>query len=194
MALSWLFETIATMLLGGLGALIGALILWKLYALPKINRWIIEQGSAKIREWMNAVVEDPEGIQAQQVGKLTGVAFAYGLQGLEQLVSTKEGRERLGPFLEIIQTHIEQSIFATWGHILNKLKEKGADMGMDASGIPPELLGIGETLIPKKFKEAGIGVPQIMNIAGWLSQFKGNGSGASGGVSPARGSGSYNVR
>ena len=200
MALDSLIDTLLTLALGALGALGGALILWKLYALPKINRWIIEQGSAKIREWMHAVVEDPAGEQAQQVGKLTGVAFSYALQGFEELVSTKDGRERLAPFLDVIQTHITQSIFASWGHILNKLREEGGAMNLGETGIPPEFLAFGDKLLPKKITEAGIGVKDILGMASWLSQFKGNGSGQSslpmalGGASSARGSGSYNLR
>lgn len=167
------------MALGAFGALLGALFLWKLYALPKISKWIIEQGSGRLKAWMAAVLDDPEGDEAQQVGKLTGVAFSYALQGLDELVSTKEGRERIAPFMEMVQQHIEQSIFATWGHILQKLKDSGDGMpGMAGTGIPSEMLGLGDKLLPKALKDNGIGIPQIMKIAGMLGMFNGgNGSG-----------------
>jgi len=191
--LDWLVQALLTMGLGALGALMGALILWKLYALPKISRWIIEQGSGRIKAWMAAVIKDPEGEEAQQIGRITGVAFSYALQGLEELASTKEGRERLAPLMEMVQAHIQQSIFATWGHILNKLKETGEGVpGMDAFSIPPEILGMGEKMLPKGLKDAGIGVSQLVKLAGFLSRYGGNGSSAS----PSSGAGSdiYRIR
>jgi len=192
MALAWLLQALITMGLGALGALFGALILWKLYALPKISKWIIEQGSGRLKAWMAAVVEDPQGDEAQQIGRLTGVAFSYALQGLEELASTKEGRERIAPLMQMINEHIQQSIFATWGHILNRLKEAGEGVGGDGMGIPAELLGLGDKLIPKGIKDAGIGLPQILKLADLLGKFKGNGS--SGQPSLGPGSDIYRIR
>lgn len=159
--------------LGALGALLGAILLWKFWALPKISHWITSEGSTKLKEWLASVVEDPEGESAKEIGKLTGVVMAYGLQGMQELFSTKEGRERLAPIMEVIQEHIQQSIFATWGHILGRLKNAGESIpGMDASMIPPELLGLGEKIMPKGFRDAGIGLPQMLNLASFLTKFK----------------------
>jgi len=185
MHLDWLIQALLTMGLGALGALFGALILWKLYALPKISRWIIEQGSGRLKAWMAAVVDDPQGDEAQQIGKLTGVAFSYALQGLEELAMTEEGRSRIKPLMEMLQEHIQQSIFATWGHILNKLRESGEGMpGIE--GLDPALLGLGEKLIPKKLRDSGVGVPELLKLAGLLSHFKSPGNGSN--ALPATGS------
>lgn len=193
MAIEWLLQALLTMGLGAFGALMGAIVLWKFWALPKISSWITNEGSTKLRAWMEKVVEDPEGDEAQQIGRLTGVAFSYAIQGLEELASTKEGRERLGPLMEMVQEHIQQSIFATWGHILRKLQESGQGMGGEGFGVPDELMGIGEKLLPKGFKDAGIGLPQVLKIASFLGRFKGgNGSGAQSPLGP--GSEAYIIR
>ncbi len=185
MAFEFLLSSLVSLGLGALGALLGAILLWKFYALPKINRWILQEGSSKLRAWMQEVVEHPDGEQGKAIGQLTGVAFSYALQGLQELAMTKEGRERIAPLMEMLQQHIEQSIFATWGHILQKLRETGGSMpGVAGAGIPDEFLGLGDALIPKALKAQGVDLPGLMKLAGMLQGFsKGNGNGGSWGSS-----------
>ena len=177
MALTELLRTGATLLVGGLGALIGALLLWKYYALPKISRWIVEQGSGRIQAWLSAVIEHPDGEEGKQVGRMAGVAFSYILDGLEELVSTTEGHERLKPIMEVVQQHISQSIYASWGHILEKLREGGEGLpSIPGVSLPPEILGMAGKMFP------GIDMNQALGLLKWagplLHPESGNGSGA----------------
>lgn len=177
MAFAFLFQALITMGLGALGALLGAILLWKYWALPKISSWITNEGSSKLRGWLAKILEHPDGPEAQEVGKLTGVAFAYALQGLEEMATTQEGRERLKPILAVIQEHISQSIFATWGHILEKLREKGEGMpGLPGlQDLPPEILGIAGKMFP------GVDMKQALGLLSFAQRFTGGpGSGASG--------------
>lgn len=172
MPLPWLFQALLTMGLGALGALLGAILLWKYWALPKISSWITNEGSSKLRGWLEKVISHPDGEEGTQIGKLTGVAFSYALQGLDELASTKEGRERIKPFMEMLQEHIQQSIFATWGHILNKLKEGGEGMpGLPGMDLPPEILGMANKMFP------GVDIGQLMGLMKFVGKFSGNGSG-----------------
>jgi hypothetical protein len=169
--LSWIAQTVLTMGLGALGALLGAIVLWKYWALPKISSWITNEGSSKLKGWLKKVVEDPDGAEAQQIGRLTGVAFSYALQGLDELASTKEGRERIKPLMEMLQEHIQQSIFATWGHLLAKLKEGGEGLpAMPGGSLPPEILGMAHKMFP------GVDIGQMMGLMKFVSRFSGNGS------------------
>ncbi len=160
--------------LGAAGALAAAFMLWKLYALPKISRWITEQGALKLRGFLKRAIEHPDGEEGAEIGKLAGVVFSYALDGIEELASTKEGRDRLKPLLEMAQEHIQQSIFATWGHIMHKLQEGGEGNG---AGIPPMLAGLGEAIIPKAMKEKGVDLQGILGIARYLGLFNGGGLG-----------------
>ena len=186
MDVGWAAQAVVTMAFGALGALMGAVVLWKFWALPKISGWITNEGSTKLRAWLKHVIEDPAGEDAAQIGKLTGVAMSYALQGIEELATTEEGQKRLAPLLEIVQGHIEKSIFATWGHILRKLQESGSEIAGGAGGelgLPPEALGMASKLIPKSMRDAGISVPQIIQLAQMLSRL--GGGGGNGGAGPA---------
>ena len=171
-----------TLGLGALGALFGAIVLWKFWALPKISNWITNEGSSKLRAWVEKVIDQPDGEEAQQIGRLTGVAFSYAIQGLEELAGTKEGRERLKPLLEVVQEHIQHSIFATWGHILNRLKEGGEDMpGLPGLELPPEIMGMAGKMFP------GVDMGQILGLMKFLGKFSGNGSGGASSLLPSSG-------
>jgi len=158
--------------LGALGAFFGAVLLWKWWALPKISSWITKEGSSKLRAWLEKVILHPDGDEGQQIGKLTGVAFSYALQGLDELASTKEGRERIKPLMEMLQEHIQQSIFATWGHLLQKLKEGGEGLpAMPGMSLPPEILGMANKMFP------GVDIGQMMGLMKFVSKFGGPGEG-----------------
>lgn len=160
------------MILGGIGALLAAFLLWKGYALPKINKWILEEGSTKMRAWITNVIEHPDGEDGQQIGRLSGVAFAYIMQGIMNDLSTKEGRERWTPIFEAAQTHIQQSIFATFGHLLQKYSDSGDQSGLpQALDLPPFVAGIASKLMP------GVDPKQLLQMLSWLSRLQGGSTG-----------------
>lgn len=170
------------MLLGGLGALIGAFLLWKLYALPKINRWVFDQGSAKLKTWIEDVIEHPDQEGGQQIGRLAGVAFAYILQGVAEDLQSKEGRERWAPIIETIEQHIRQSIFATYGHLLNKLTQEGEGTGLPgALNVPPFIAGMAQKMMP------GVDPGQLLQLVQWLSRMSGGAPGGGPGSSSSYG-------
>lgn len=163
-----------TMLLGAAGALIGAVLLWKFWAFPRIRGWIFDQGSAKLKAWIDDIVQHPEGAEAERMARMSGVLFAHLMVGITEQLSTKEGREVWSPIWQVVREHVMGAVFATWGHILQDLQNKGMESGIGGAFQVPDFIGgIAQKMFP------GVDPKQLLQAASWLTKLGGDGNGTS---------------
>jgi len=153
------------LLLGGLGSY----LLWRFYGKRLIIDAILKHGEKMFWNSVKHVVDDPASDEGKAMGRLTGVAMAYGINGFVEMISTKEGREQLKPVMDTMLEMVRQGIYGTWGHILEDLR-KGGGAGTALPGgftIPPVAQGLMNKMFP------GLDISQLMQLMPMLQQFTG---------------------
>jgi len=174
------------LLLGGLGSW----LLWRFYGKKLIIDAILKHGEKMFWNSVKHVVDDPASDEGKAMGKLTGVAMAYGINGFMEMLSTKEGREQLKPVMDTMLEMVRQGIYGTWGHILEDLR-KGGGEGIklpDGMTIPPIAQGLMSKIMP------GININDLAQLIPMIQQFTGAASSQGANSSLPRSSGSNPVR
>lgn len=172
-------------------AALGSLVLWLTVGRSMIIKYAGRSLWSKIAD----LGEHPESEENVALARVLGTQVAYMMRSFEADLQTPEGREKYAPIFDFVYQFVTQSIYGTWGQIMKKLHEQGEEIGsginvpgFDVGALPAGALKIADAVMPKKLKEAGVGVGDLIKLASMFGKF----SGGNGGSSPDHYSAGHN--
>lgn len=161
-------------------AALGSVIIW----LTIGKNLIIKHGGKFFWKKLEELGESPESPDNVKLARVLGTQVAYMMDSFAVDMQTEEGRKKYAPIFEVMLGVIQSSIYGTWGNIVKKLQAEGGEIAEGLPGgmmadVPDIALKLGEIAIPKKLKDAGVGVGDLVKVASWISGFTGRGNGGS---------------
>ena len=176
----------------GLAAM-GSLILWRFYGKRIVAKAVTRHGSDALWDALEDMSKDPRHPNHQRLARFMGTQFAWLMESVAIDMETEEGRQKYAPIFKIGWDFIQASIYGAIGNFIKKAQEDGMEMGSIGSmadmAIPDSVKGLANHLMPKRMREAGLELPDLIEAGQFISRFLGRGNGGTGSPSqsPAQG-------
>ena len=161
----------------GLAAL-GSLILWRFYGKRIVAKAVAKHGSDALWAALEEMAEDPHHPNNKRLAQFGGVQFAWLLESIAIDMESEDGRQKYGPIFKVAWDFIQASIYGAIGNFIKKAQTEGAEMGNLANlAIPDSVKGLANHLMPKRMRDAGIELPDLIEVGQFVSRFMGRGNG-----------------
>ena len=157
----------------GLAAL-GSLILWRFYGKRIVAKAVTRHGSDALWNALEEMAENPHHPHHKRLAEFVGTQFAWLMDSVATDMETEEGRSKYAPMFKFGWEFIQASIYGALGNFIKKAQDEGAGIGNLADmAIPDSVKGLANHFMPKRRRDAGLDVGDLVEGFSFISRFLG---------------------